>query len=175
MSHSFFNSLARSKYLSFFSPSFSFTLRSTITAKSTIQQITPLEFFTPVFHWGLSNSKSSQVSRTLLNIPASFNNAVIWLVLIIPLISSSSSFFSWSFGTVQKHFQIFGKFQVFIIIVIIFIAVSLAQWLVCSPMAWETRVQSQVKSYQRLKKWYLMPPCLTLKNVSTVKWSNPGK
>ena len=24
------------------------------------------------------------------------------------------------------------------------------------------RVQYQVKSYQRLKKWYLMPPCLTL-------------
>ena len=23
-------------------------------------------------------------------------------------------------------------------------------------------VQSQIKSYQRLKKWYLMPPCLTL-------------
>ena len=23
-------------------------------------------------------------------------------------------------------------------------------------MAWETRIQSQVKSYQRLKKWYLM-------------------
>ena len=26
----------------------------------------------------------------------------------------------------------------------------------------ETWVQSQVESYQRLKKWYLMPPCLTL-------------
>ena len=31
-----------------------------------------------------------------------------------------------------------------------------------SPMARETWVQSQVESYQRLKKWYLMPPCLTL-------------
>ena len=51
-------------------------------------------------------------------------------------------------------------------------------WLECSPMARETRVQSQVESYQRLKKWYLMPPCLTLSNiryVSRVKWSNPGK
>ena len=39
-------------------------------------------------------------------------------------------------------------------------------------------VRSQVKSYQRLKKWYLIPPCLTLGNiryVSRVKWSNPGK
>ena len=39
-------------------------------------------------------------------------------------------------------------------------------------------VQSQVESYQRLKKWYLMPPCLTLSIISygsSVKWSNPGK
>ena len=26
----------------------------------------------------------------------------------------------------------------------------------------ETGVQTQVESYQRLKKWYLIPPCLTL-------------
>ena len=35
-----------------------------------------------------------------------------------------------------------------------------------------------MESYQRLKKWYLIPPCLTLSNiryVSRVKWSNPGK
>ena len=35
-------------------------------------------------------------------------------------------------------------------------------WLECSPMSWETCVQSHVTSYQRLKKSYLMPPCLTL-------------
>ena len=38
--------------------------------------------------------------------------------------------------------------------------------------------QSQVESYQRFKKWYLIPPCLTLsiiRNVSRGKWSNPGK
>ena len=31
---------------------------------------------------------------------------------------------------------------------------TLAWWLECSPMAPETWVQSQVESYQRLKKWY---------------------
>ena len=39
-------------------------------------------------------------------------------------------------------------------------------------------VQSQVESYQRFKKWYLMLPCLTLsiiRYISRVKWSNPGK
>ena len=48
----------------------------------------------------------------------------------------------------------------------------------CSPMAWETGVQSQVKSYQRLKKWYLISPYFTLCNIrygSRVKWSNQGK
>ena len=55
---------------------------------------------------------------------------------------------------------------------------TLVKWLECSPMARETWVQSQVESYQRLKKWYLMPPCLTLSVIrygSRVKWSNPGK
>ena len=45
-------------------------------------------------------------------------------------------------------------------------------------MARETWVQSQVKSYQRLKKLYLMPPCLTLSIIrygSRVKWVNPVK
>ena len=47
----------------------------------------------------------------------------------------------------------------------------------CSPIVWGTRVQIQVESYQRLKKWYLMLPCLTLSLIkygSRVKWSNPG-
>ena len=55
---------------------------------------------------------------------------------------------------------------------------SLALWVECSLMVRETRVQSQVTSYQGLKKWYLMPPCLTLSDisyVSRVKWGNPGK
>ena len=29
----------------------------------------------------------------------------------------------------------------------------------CSPMVRETGAKSQVESYQRLKEWYLMPPC----------------
>ena len=51
-------------------------------------------------------------------------------------------------------------------------------WVECSPMIRETLVQSQVASYQRLKKWDLIPPCLTLNNIryaSRVKWSNPEK
>ena len=45
-------------------------------------------------------------------------------------------------------------------------------------MVWETWVQFQVALYQRLLKWHLIPPCLTLSNIryiSRVKLSNPGK
>ena len=54
----------------------------------------------------------------------------------------------------------------------------LYQWLECSPMAQKTWVQSQVESYQRFKKWYLMLPCLILSIKRCglrVKRSNPGK
>ena len=46
-------------------------------------------------------------------------------------------------------------------------------WVRYSPMAWETGVQSQVELYQRLKKWYLIPPFLTLdygRQLSLSKW-----
>ena len=54
----------------------------------------------------------------------------------------------------------------------------MAKWVECFPMVRETWDQSQATSRQRLEKWYLIPPCLTLSNiryVSRVKWSNPGK
>ena len=48
----------------------------------------------------------------------------------------------------------------------------------CVCVVRETGDQSQVESYQRLKKGYLIPLWLTLSNikyVSRVNWSNPGK
>ena len=55
---------------------------------------------------------------------------------------------------------------------------TLPWWFECSPMSRKTWFQSQIKSYQSLRKLYLMPPCLTLsiiRYISRVKWSNPGK
>ena len=91
MFHSFFNSLARSSYLSFFSLSFRFILWSAGTAKSTQS----LKLFTSAladgFHWSLSDIKSALVSRTLLTILVVLNNAVVWMVSTRPPISKSSS------------------------------------------------------------------------------------
>ena len=45
-----------------------------------------------VFHWSLCDSKSPQISKTLLNIPADFSSTVLWMVLIIlPLNNSLTS------------------------------------------------------------------------------------
>ena len=47
-----------------------------------------------IFHWSLSDSKSPQVSRTLLSILAVLNNAVVWMVSTRPPTSKSFSPFS---------------------------------------------------------------------------------
>ena len=59
---------------------------------------TPLEFFTSGlaggFHWSLSDSKSAQVSRTLLSILVVLSEAVIWIVSTRPPTSKSSRSFN---------------------------------------------------------------------------------
>ena len=55
-----------------------------------------------VFHWNLSDSKSPQVSKTLLSILAVLNNAVVWMVSTRPPTSKSSSLFSNPLVTVPK-------------------------------------------------------------------------
>ena len=55
-----------------------------------------------VFHWRLSDSKSLQVSRTLLSILTVLNNAVVWMVSTRTLTSKSSSPFSNPLVTVRK-------------------------------------------------------------------------
>ena len=64
------------------------------------------------------------------------------------------------------------------VVTLLRIYIYMAWWLEWSPMARETWVQSQVESYQRLKKWYLRLLGLTLSIIrygSRVKWDNPGK
>ena len=55
-----------------------------------------------VFHWSLSDSKSPQVSRTLLSILAILNNAVVWMVSTRPPTSKFSISFSNPFVTVPN-------------------------------------------------------------------------
>ena len=55
-----------------------------------------------VFHWNLSDSKSPQVSRTLLSILAVLNYAVIWMVSTRHPTSKSSSPFNSPLVTVSN-------------------------------------------------------------------------
>ena len=57
-----------------------------------------------VFHWRLSESMSSQISRTLLSILVVLNNVVVWMVSTRPLISTSSSPFNYLLLNVPKVF-----------------------------------------------------------------------
>ena len=56
-----------------------------------------------VFHLSLSDSKSSQVFRTLLSILTDLNNAIVWMVSTRPLISKSSSSFTNPLGIVPSE------------------------------------------------------------------------
>ena len=55
-----------------------------------------------VSRWSLSDSKSPQVSRTLLSIRALLNNNVVWVVSTRPPTSKSSSPFGNPLVTVPK-------------------------------------------------------------------------
>ena len=55
-----------------------------------------------IFHWSFSDSKSPQVSRTLLSILAVLNNAVVWMVSTHHIISKSSGSFNSPLVTVPN-------------------------------------------------------------------------
>ena len=55
-----------------------------------------------VSHCSLSDSNSPQVSRTLLSILADLNNAVVWMVSTLPVISKSTSPFTQHLVTVSS-------------------------------------------------------------------------
>ena len=126
MFHIFFYSLAKSRYLSFFSHSFSFILWLAGTAKSTILQvlffllttiiiiiiiiIIICEFFfrpllTDGFYWSLNDSKSQLVFRNLLRI---FADLVLWF--------GWSRFFLWP-SVPPVFFQTFGTVPRFVLTV----------------------------------------------------------
>ena len=50
-----------------------------------------------VFHWSLSESKSPQVSRTILSILSDRNNELVWMVSTRPVLSNFSSLYTNSF------------------------------------------------------------------------------
>ena len=66
------------------------------------------------FYWSLSDSKSPQVSRTLLSILAVLSNAVVWIVSIRPPTSKSSRPFNNPLVTVPNAPVTIGTIVTFI-------------------------------------------------------------
>ena len=74
-----------------------------------------------IFHWSLSDSKSLQVSGTLLSILAILNNVVLWMVSTRPLISESSSPFYNPSVTVRKPPITIGIIIIYLFIYLLFL------------------------------------------------------
>ena len=53
-------------------------------------------------HWSLIDSKSLQISRTLLSIAADLDNAIVWMISILPLIFNSATLISKPLETVPS-------------------------------------------------------------------------
>ena len=104
MFHSFFNSLARSRYLSFFSLSCRLILWSAGTAKSTLLQILFLL---------LIIMRSDLLAGIRWSVYYYYyycyyyyyylNPVIIWVVSILPLLSNSSNIFSKFLESVPRH------------------------------------------------------------------------
>ena len=77
-----------------------------LISRSLLLLFTPWEFFTSVladgFHWCLSDSKSPQVSWTLLSILAVLNNLVVWMVSTCPPTFKTFSLFNNPLSSVPK-------------------------------------------------------------------------
>ena len=125
------------------------------------------------FHWSLSDSKFPRVFRAILSNLTDLNNIVVWMVSALPLIYKSSSPFDNPSVMVPRAptiiginvtfmFHSFFQFACKVQVLFFFHFLSI---LLCgqpgqfSSMVRKTGVHSQVESYQRLKKWYLMSPC----------------
>ena len=76
-----------------------------------------------VFHWRLSDSKSHQVSRTLLSILVVFNNAVVWMVSTRLRTSKTSRPFYNPIVTVPKAPITIGINSIFLSQVFLFLAI----------------------------------------------------
>ena len=97
-----------------------------------------------VFHWRLSDSKSPQVSGTLLSILAVLNNAVVWMVSTWPPTSKSSRPFNNPLATVPKAPITIGIIIIILIIIIIIVVVVV---IIIIILLWESFVQAIVDNF----------------------------
>ena len=68
-----------------------------------------------VFHWSLSDNKSTQVSRTILSILSNLDNAIVWVVL------SQSSLITLIFNSLLRSLARFKNFSFFSFSLIFFL------------------------------------------------------
>ena len=73
------------------------------------------QYYLMVFHWTLSDSKCPQVTRTFPSILSNRNNAVVWNVSTLVLISKTSNVFIYPLVTVPR-----AQIKIFITFILMF-------------------------------------------------------
>ena len=96
-----------------------------------------------VFHWRLSDSKFPQVSTTLLSILADFNAAVIWMISILLLITSSSNPIPSPLMSVPSALTTIGitVTLMFYVFFVFFSVLWQGPSILLFPLLWSTRLQ----------------------------------
>ena len=102
------------------------------------------------FCWILSDSKSSQVSRTLLSILDDLTNAAVWIVSSYHLFSKSSSPFTSPLVSVPR-----APFIIIIIIIIIIIYIESVQN-IDKHFKKKTYIKSMFNLYEHLYKYFFL-------------------
>ena len=129
-----------------------------------------------ILHKSLSDSKSPQVSRTLLSILAHFNNAVVWMVSLRPLISKSSSRIGDStkntnYNWYNYHFHVLQFFQ--------FLSISSGTYLsfhfLSLLLLWSVRTANstilQVVSFSFFFSFFFLLIIIKSSRLAEIEWS----
>ena len=133
-----------------------------------------------VFHWSVSVSKSTQVSRTILSILANSNNAIFWMVSTHPLISKCSSSCTDPLEIVPSAPLTIGITVTFIYLCCVVILQILKQkqksvkiyqnlciYYACTP--WNFHVHIYYERIQDNKNKFRKSKCKMFKNVILIK------
>ena len=146
--------------------------------------IFPHQLYLGAFHWSLSNSKSPHSSLTDIDVLSNLNNAVVYMILILPLSYYKSLLPILLGSNITFMFHIFlstiARFKYLPVVTVFFYFKPPAHWCMGRVFANGPADHDSFSGrfIPKTYKWYLIALCLTLtiiRYISRVKWSNPGE
>ena len=124
-----------------------------------------------VFYWSLSDSKSPQVSTTLLSILADLDNSVIWIVTTLPLISKSSSSFTNLLVTILKASIIIGIIVTFMFHSFLFNSLARSRYLSFFSLSFHFTVVSRDNKIHNSASYLFLLIIIKFDHLDEIRWS----